>query len=465
VKPAPVVVLDVVGLTPRLLRHMPRLAGLGRDGFTAALQPVLPAVTCSVQASLLTGGLPRDTGIVGNGWYFRDLAEVWLWRQSNHLVAGDKIWDVARRARPSFRCAKLFWWYNMYSGADLSVTPRPVYFSDGRKEPGLYTRPHDLEYQLEARLGRFPLFEFWGPKAGLRSSEWIAAATLQVFAAERPDLTLSYLPHLDYDLQRHGGSGPRALRAAAEIDRVAGDLCDALRQRGARVVVLSEYGITDVTRPVHVNRALRRAGLLSTVRNAAGELIDFGASRAFAVVDHQLAHVYVQDRRDLGAVRAVLAELPGVAEVLDDASGSKRAAGLDHPRSGELVAIADGSSWFTYYHWLDDAAAPDFARCVDIHRKPGYDPAELFFDRPAARLRAVARLAQKKLGLRYRMDVVPLDGGRVRGSHGRLPDSPEDGPVLLCSDPGLARPRLHATEVHDFLLDLLELRPGLRATG
>jgi predicted AlkP superfamily pyrophosphatase or phosphodiesterase len=451
---APLVVLDVVGLTPDLLEHMPRLTALAEAGFAAHLGTVLPALTCPVQSTFLTGAWPRDHGIVGNGWYFRDLSEVWLWRQSNRLVAGEKVWEAARRilGRP-VRCANLFWWYAMGSTADLTVTPRPVYFADGKKAPGVYTRPAGLGATLGAALGEFPLFDFWGPRAGLPSSRWIAAAARQVFDAERPDLTLVYLPHLDYDLQRFGGSSPEGKLAASAIDEVAGDLIDHVRAGGATVVVLSEYGITDVTRPVHVNRRLREAGLLEVTHNAAGELLDTFASRAFAVADHQVAHVYVPDRRDLPAAREALADLPGVAEVLDD--DGKREVALDHERAGDLVLVAEPDAWFTYYYWLDDARAPDFARTVEIHRKPGYDPAELFFASDAAKAKAALRLAQKALGLRYVMDVIPLDPGRVRGSHGRLPTRPQDGPLLIASDRRFARDRLAAPEVFGLLLDLL----------
>jgi len=451
-----VVVIDVVGLTPALLAHMPRLSALG--GFRAELGTILPAVTCSVQSTLLTGLAPRDHGVVGNGWYFRDQSEIWLWRQSNRLVGGEKLWDAARRVLGrDVTCANLFWWYAMGASTDWTVTPRPVYFADGKKAPGVYTQPAALGADLAKHLGEFPLFQFWGPGAGLPSSAWIAKAARRVFDAHRPDLTLVYLPHLDYDLQRHGPSSAEARAAAAAIDGVAGDLIDHVRAAGATVVVLSEYGITDVSRQVHVNRRLREAGLLEVAWNPAGELLDTFASRAFAVADHQVAHVYVphgpNDRRDLDAAREALTGLAGVAEILDD--DGKRAAGLDHPRAGDLVLVAEPDAWFTYYYWLDDARAPDFAGTVEIHKKPGYDPAELLFANGAAKAKAALRLAQKALGFRYTMDVIPLDGARIRGSHGRLPARPDDGPVLLCTDAAFARTRVQARDVQGLILDLL----------
>ncbi|BEL02661.1 alkaline phosphatase family protein [Actinoplanes sichuanensis] len=441
------VVLDVVGLTPRLLEHMPNLRSIGAP---ARLDPVLPAVTCSVQATLLTGETPAGHGIVGNGWYFRDLGEVFLWRQHNALVGGEKIWQAARRSDPGYTVANICWWYAMGADVDWTVTPRPIYHADGRKDPDCYTDPPELHDDLTAALGTFPLFTYWGPGAGLESSRWICRAAQRVMAAHDPDLTLVYVPHLDYDLQRYGPDDPRAAAAAAELDGVLGPLLDAARARGATIVALSEYGITPVRQPVDVNRLLRENGLLRVYTQAGMEYLDPWTSRAFAVADHQIAHVYVRDPADVPKVAALLGDLPGVAEIHD---------GLGHERSGELVLVADPDAWFTYYYWLDDDRAPDFARLVDIHRKPGYDPAELFFD-PAdpggAKRRAAVALARKKLGMRYLMRVVGLDAGAraVRGSHGRLPDRAEDSPVLLCSDPAAVTDRIAATEVKSLLLRL-----------
>jgi predicted AlkP superfamily pyrophosphatase or phosphodiesterase len=458
--PNPLVVLDIVGLTPRLLEHMPRLRALADTGWRAELGTVLPAVTCTVQSTFLTGALPREHGIVGNGWYFRELGEVLLWRQHNALVGGEKLWHAARVAHPGYTVANVCWWYAMGADIDWTVTPRPIYYADGRKEPDCYTFPPELHDDLTAELGTFPLFTFWGPGAGLRSSAWICKAAQHIMAAHDPDLTLVYVPHLDYDLQRFGPSAPQAAKAAAELDAVLAPLLDAALGRGAIVVALSEYGIAEARRPVDVNRMLRAEGLLRVYTQDAMEYLDPWTSRAFAVSDHQVAHVYVADPADVETVRALCAKLPGVAEALD--AQGKAVHGLDHPRSGELVLVAEPDAWFTYYYWLDDARAPDFARLVEIHRKPGYDPAELFFDPAApgaAKGRAALALARKKLGLRYLMNVVGLDAGAaaVRGSHGRLPADPADAPVLLCSRPALARDRYEATEVKRLLLGLAGL--------
>ncbi|MFJ2642448.1 nucleotide pyrophosphatase/phosphodiesterase family protein [Streptomyces sp. NPDC086796] len=455
--PTPLLVVDVVGLTPRLLDHMPHLKALGRSGTHAPLGTVLPAVTCAAQSTFLTGTTPAEHGIVANGWYFRELGDILLWRQHNGLVEGDRLWDAARRAQPGYTVANICWWYAMGADTDFTVTPRPVYYADGRKEPDCYTRPPALHDELTEKLGTFPLFHFWGPGADLVSSQWIIDATRHILDTRHPDLALCYLPHLDYDLQRYGPDDPRSHRAAAELDRAMAPLLDDARREGRTVVALSEYGITRVDRPVDINRALRRAGLLEVHTQDGMEYLDPMASRAFAVADHQLAHVYVRRPEDLEVTREALRDVQGIEQLLDDEG--KKAHGLDHPRSGELVAIADPDAWFTYYYWLDDAHAPDFAQLVEIHRKPGYDPVELFLDPqdPYVRVKAAAAVARKKLGMRYRMAVVPLDPSPIRGSHGRLPQSDEEGPLILCSTPHAFTGPVRATEVKSLLLKLAGL--------
>jgi predicted AlkP superfamily pyrophosphatase or phosphodiesterase len=446
------VVLDVVGLATGLLgEHTPRLARLQ----PRALRTIVPAVTCSVQSSMLTGLPVSEHGIVGNGWYFKELAEVLLWRQNNALVHGEKVWEAARAGDRTVTTAKLFWWFNMYSSADFAVTPRPMYPADGRKIPDIYTEPKELRDELNEGLGEFPLFDFWGPRASIRSSRWIAACAKKVFDEKKPSLTLVYLPHLDYDLQRFGPDDPRVSTALREIDEVAGDLVDHVEQAGARVIVLSEYAIEPVSQPVHVNRALREAGLLRVREELGLEKLDAGGSDAFAVADHQVAHVYVKRPESVARVREIVAKLAGVAAVWG--AEEQRARHVAHARGGELLAIADKGAWFTYYYWLDDSRAPDFARTVDIHRKPGYDPVELFVDPkiPVPQLKVAFRLAQKVLGFRYLMDVIPLDSSLVKGSHGRIFEEAGRQPVIGSSDPELLPDQPRATDVKRIILDHL----------
>ncbi|MFK7847950.1 MAG: alkaline phosphatase family protein [Rhodothermales bacterium] len=448
-------VVNVVGLTSSLLgEHTPFLSKWAGEGHQATIDPVLPAVTCSAQATYLTGEMPASHGIVANGWYFRDECEVKFWRQSNHLIGGPKIWDRAREKDASFTCANMFWWYNMYSSVDYSVTPRPIYRADGLKLPDAYSHPADLRDRLQKKLGDFPLFEFWGPATTIRSSKWIADASRAVVEDFSPTLTLVYLPHLDYNLQRVGPYHPQIAIDLREIDAVCEELITDFEQKGMRVIVLSEYGINEVSRPVSLNRIFRNEGFIAIREEMGLELLDAGASKVFAVADHQLAHIYVNDKSLLGTVKTMVEQVPGVAMVLDQEG--QVAYGIEHPRSGELVAIADPDAWFTYYYWLDDARAPDFARTVDIHRKPGYDPVELFTD-PRYKfpmLQVGRRLIKKKLGFRYLMDVIPLDATLVKGSHGHLTSDPGECPIFITRHSELVPDKsIRPTQVHDIMMD------------
>jgi predicted AlkP superfamily pyrophosphatase or phosphodiesterase len=426
----------------------------------APLTGVAPAVTCSAQAAMLAGSTPAENGVVGNGWLFRETGEVRFWLQSNRLIEGETIYAAARhiaRARgESFTCAKMFWWFNQGAPVDWSVTPKPHYGADGSKVFGVHGSPPELPVELEAALGAFPFHTFWGPRAGLASSQWIAAASAEVLRRRRPTLTLVYLPHLDYDLQRFGPDAACVPARLEEVDACAGTVIDAARETGAGVVVVSEYGLVAVRRPVMINRVLREAGWLAVRPGPFGEMLDTFSSRALAVTDHQAAHVYVGEPALVPAVAERLGATPGVARVLD--RPAQRELRIDHARSGELVVLADRDAWFAYPYWLDDALAPDFARTVDIHRKPGYDPCELFID-PALccpRLRAAWRLLQKKLGMRYLMDLIPLDPLLVRGSHGLAPADPLDGPIVIADEHSTSLPD-HMTRLKPWLLRFMGL--------
>ncbi len=457
--PKKLVVINVVGLTYDMIGpNTPNIQALADDGFARPMGTVLPAVTCSAQSTILTGQLPLDHGVVGNGWYFRDLADVLFWRQSNRLVQGERIYDVGRQRDPSYTTAKMFWWFNMYANVDWSVTPRPSYPADGRKVFDSYSHPADLKARLQQQLGTFPLLRFWGPGADISSSRWIADASLRVMSEFDPTLTLVYLPHLDYNMQRFGTQFSSLASDLSEVDAEAGKLIDAARQRGAEVIVLSEYAITNVKQPVHVNRVLREHGYLQVRTEPLGwETLDCGASRAFAVADHQVAHVYVKNPADIPPVAERLAKTDGVDQVLN--RGQQAEFGIDHERSGDLVIISAPDAWFTYYFWLNDKAAPDYARTVDIHRKPGYDPVELFVDPKLKfpKLRIARRLAQKLMGFRYYMDVIGLDASIVKGSHGRLPTmghENSEGPVFVCSSKQIERDEIPMTAIKDLMLSL-----------
>lgn len=440
------VVIDIVGLSSSLIgQHTPFLSSYVNRNHLRTISPMLPAVTTSVQSTYITGKWPSEHGIVGNGWYDRDECEVKFWKQSGKLVKAETLWDAARKKDPSFTVSKMFWWYNMYSDADYSVTPRPNYLADGRKMPDCYSYPASLRDELQAALGQFPLFKFWGPGADVSSTQWIADASIFTDKKYDPTLTLIYLPHLDYCLQKFGQNFSAISKDLAEIDKVVEQLVSYYTSKRAKIILLSEYGINDVKQPVHLNRVLRNKGLLAIRTERGLELLDAGASKAFAVADHQVAHVYVNDPSSLDTVKALLKSVQGVALVLD--KEEQQQYHLAHERSGDLVVMADEQSWFTYYFWLDDEVAPDYARVVDIHKKPGYDPVELFM---TSKARAGYKLLRKKAGFRYVMDVIPLDANLVRGAHGALVKDSAFHPVLI-SDEQVAKQNLLATDVYDII--------------
>ena len=453
------VVINVVGLTPSCLgENMPFLSKWSESAKLSSIKPVLPAVTCTAQSTYLTGKYPNEHGIVANGWYFRDEAEVKLWRQSNKFVQAPKIWDKARELNPAFTCANMFWWYNMYSTVDYSVTPRPNYLADGRKIPDCYSFPADLRDKLQRELGTFPLFNFWGPNTTVKSSRWIAEASMMTDEMYDPTLTLIYLPHLDYNFQRHGQTHPSIPKDLKEIDEVCKDLIEYYEKKDTEIIILSEYGITNVNRPIHLNRVLRKKGYIAIREERGLELLDAGASKAFAMADHQIAHIYVENKADIPEIKALIESVEGVEMVLDEAG--KKAQYLDHERSGDLIAVADKDSWFTYYFWLDDKKAPDYARMVDIHKKPGYDPVEMFIN-PKIKLpmlKVGSKLIGKKLGFRMVMDVIPLDATLVKGSHGRITENKEDRPVFISRQKDLLdKETIEPTEVFDLILNHLKL--------
>ncbi|MCF2946926.1 alkaline phosphatase family protein [Paraglaciecola aquimarina] len=460
---APLVVLNVVGLSPYMLGdNTPNINKLLSKGYKS--QPLtveFPAVTTTAQSAMLTGKQACEHGIVGNGWYFKDLAEVGFWKQANQLVQSEKIWDVLKQNNPDLKISKLFWWYNMYANVDNSMTPRPHYLADGNKIFDLYSSPNGLHQQIESEIGKFPFFSFWGPKAGIAASQWIADAATKEFELNTPDLQLVYLPHLDYCLQKFGPNGQSIPAEIQAIDKIIGEMINAYPQN-AEFMLVSEYGITQVDKPIHINKILREKGYIhvretlvdsGSYKNKSIENIDCGASTAFAVSDHQCAHVYVNDKSKLAEIKALLLAKEAIEQVLDKQQQKKY--GLDHERSGDLVAISRSNAWFTYYFWLDDNKAPEFARTVDIHRKVGYDPVEMFID-PSFKfplLAVIKRVLKKKLGFRYLMDVIPLDASLVKGSHGRITDTPEQGAILVSTSNKLQEGKAYRqTDVFDLIL-------------
>lgn len=444
------VVIDVVGLSSSLIgEHTPFLNNYITHKRKVSINPMLPAVTTAVQSTYLTGKWPSEHGIVGNGWYDRLDCEIKFWKQSNKLVGCEKIWEKARRVDADFTCSNMFWWYNMYSSADFAITPRPDYLADGRKMPDCYSHPADLRDYLQEALGQFPLFQFWGPGANIKSTQWIADASMLTDTRYNPTLTLIYLPHLDYCLQKFGPDLSKISNELHEIDKVVEELVSFYENKHANIIILSEYGISPVSNPIHLNRIFREHGLLQIRIERGLELLDAGASKAFVVADHQIAHVYLNDPLVAEKVKRLMAEVQGIQLILD--KKEQALYHIDHERSGDLILMADTQSWFTYYFWLEDAKAPDYARMVDIHKKPGYDPVEMFM---TSKLRAAYKLLRKKTGLRYVMDVIPLDATLIKGSHGSLATSPSFYPLLI-SDAAPVTDTIQATYVYDIIWNSL----------
>lgn len=413
---------------------------------------MLPAVTCAVQSTYLTGKWPSEHGIVGNGWYFKEECEVKLWRQSNHLVEASKIWDEAKAKDPNFTCSSMFWWYNMYSNADFTVTPRPQYRADGQKKPDCYSNPPELRDRLQNELGTFPLFNFWGPNTSIKSTQWIANASKLVHNWHEPTLQLIYLPHLDYVLQKHNNQKIIA-KDVKEIDDVCKDLIYFYEAKGITPIVLSEYGINPVKAPIHINRILRKHGYIKIRTENNLELLDAGISTAFAVADHQIAHIYISDKSTLKDVASILSQIPEIDLILDKEVQKKYH--LNHSRSGDIVAVAKPEFWFTYYYWLGDKKAPDFARMVDIHKKPGYDPVELFTD-PKKKMmmgRILWKLLCKKLGFRTLLNVIPLDATLVKGSHGAINIEEKYYPVVIHPQKTKTNEKLNPTDIYPLIMD------------
>lgn len=433
--PRHVVLLSIPGLRERDLALMPRLAGLAAlQGAVVPLTPSFPCVTCPVQANLTTGVGPDRHGVVANGFYYRDKGEVEMWTAWNECIQAPQIWDLLHQHDPALTSAVWFPLHSKGAGADFICTPAPIHNPDGSESLWCYTRPTELYGELRDALGHFPLMHFWGPLANIKSTDWIVDSAVVGARKFHPRFSYIYLPHLDYAAQKEGPDSPRAAAALGELDAAIGRLIDGYHAAGLDDLVwlaASEYTITPVSRAAYPNRLLREAGLLSLTTVDGRELLDPSTSRAWALVDHQFAHVFVREAADVPRAAAALARDPAIERVL--VGEDRRAIGLDHPRSGEIVVIAHPDAWLAYYWWLDDALAPPFARSVDIHRKPGYDPVELCFD-PATR-------------------SIPLDATLIRGSHGYPATDPQRrGCLVTSSAAAVDSPTLRDVDICDVVL-------------
>jgi len=465
--PDQVVLLSIPGLRASDIASMPHLARLAARGEQAALVPSFPCVTCPVQAAMTTGALPNEHGVTANGFYYREQREIEMWTAWNDCIQRPQIWDLLHERDPRITSAVWFPLHSKGCGADYICTPAPIHNPDGTESLWCYTKPTELYGALRDALGHFPLQHFWGPIANIKSSAWIVESALHAAGAYQPDFFYIYLPHLDYAAQKNGPDSPEAVQALAALDEVLGRLFAGLRDayggREPLYLVASEYAIVPVDHVSYPNRVLREAGLLAVEKRDDGEHLDLAGSAAWALVDHQFSHVFVrdQDPQTIDRVAELFRGREGIDEVL--VGEDKKRYGLDHDRSGEIVLISSPNSWQAYYYWLDDAQAPAFARTVDIHQKPGYDPVELFLD--AATLKMMAALAAKMKegggppagaggvpGMRP-APGIPLDATLVRGSHGAPAREEFQRGVIVSSERGvLVGNAIADTDVCDLVL-------------
>ncbi|HTU25065.1 MAG TPA: alkaline phosphatase family protein [Pirellulales bacterium] len=433
--PDHVMLLSIPGLRKSDIPRIPALKRLAESGDATNLVPSFPCVTCPVQVNMTTGRLPREHGVVANGFYWRERREIEMWTAWNEVVERPQIWDMLQQHDDSITSAAWFGLLTKGAEANLVCTPAPIHNPDGSESLWCYTRPTEMYGTLRDALGHFPLKHFWGPLAGIQSTAWIADSAVLAARQWQPNFFYIYLPHLDYAAQKAGPNSPAADAALEALDgalaRLIAGCQEAYAPERPLWIVASEYTIVPVNHVSYPNRALRSAGLLEVRREADGEHLDLAASRAWALADHQFSHVFVADPADVPRTADVLRRSEGIAQVLvGDERGLYE---LDHPRSGDIVAVSATGSWQAYYYWLDDAAAPAFARTVDIHRKPGYDPVELFFD-PATK-------------------GIPLDASLVRGSHGAPARDDAQRGVIVASEPGvLVGQALADTDVFDLVL-------------
>lgn len=426
-------IVNVAALSPReVTAQTPNLRALAQRGGLYPMREPFPSLTSSSHATLLYGSLPSSHGMIGNCLYSREYAKLFNWNRSSHLISGTPLWEAARAREPGVRTANLFMRQCADSSCDVRVIERPVYWISGRKQFEFFAETRALHDDLVAKLGAFPFQRFWGPLAGIASSEWIIGAAMHIMERQDPELLLVYPPYLDYDGARFGPDAPQTQAALRAMDAALLPLIAAAQSQGREILIVSDYGFETVNQPVYLNRELRRAGFVNVEDAANGERLDFGTSRAFAVCDNQVAHVYVAWSEDISRVRAVLEATAGVKEVLDKAAQGPL--GIDHPRSGELIAVAAPEAFFSYPYWFDDKKAPDFADCVAVFDKVGTDTCELFLKPGAAgKLHLAKRLAQLAAGLKVPYNIVDTNDGNVRGARRIARDDPQRGATVISS--------------------------------
>lgn len=459
-------VLNVAALSAHEIGdHTPHLQALVEQGSARTLQTISPALTSVSHASMLTGLTPREHGIIGNGWYEPHHGKVFNWGRSDALVDGEKVWQKARVDHSKFRCANLFWRFCTHADCDLTLTERPTYFANGRKGADVYSSDPHFKQQCIDKHGAFPFFHFWGPMAGLPASRWIIKVAWDLMQAQQHELILCYAPALDYQAQRFGPHSSQARQALIETDELIGETLAHARQHDYQVLLVSDYAFTQVETPIFLNRILRQQGYLKVDQAANGEWLEPNASQAFAVCDNQVAHIYIRDLAVMDMVKEVLQQSTGVAKVLDARSeedmNSELGQVLGHSRSGQLLAVATPKSWFAYPYWLEEKHAPDFASCIDIFNKPGFDPCEMLLREGwRGRLHMIKRFLQMKVGIRAPFDVISTRYERIRGARAlwSTTQTKDSLPQAVCisSWKQSTQDDLQMVEIKDLILEYLK---------
>ncbi|MEM9410494.1 MAG: nucleotide pyrophosphatase/phosphodiesterase family protein [Planctomycetota bacterium] len=410
----PLILLTIPGLRADDVDNMPNLQNLISNGCRSRIEHSFPAVTWPSQANLLTGKKPNEHGVIANGFYWRNDHKVEMWTAWNEVIQQPQLWDTLKALHPDLTSSAWFPMLSKGCGAEFVCMPAPIHKPDGSEDLWCYTKPQEFYGELLEQFGHFPLQHFWGPMANILSSKWIAETSVKAAEKFKPHFNYIYLPHLDYAAQKHGPDSSQAIEAVEELDQLIGTLRIQMESAySCRIhwIVVSEYTITPVDHVSFPNRFLREHGWLKTTTVDGREHLDFANSEAWALVDHQFSHVFVQDRARVKEIANRLQSLEGIQTIL---AGEDRAKlSMDHDRSGEILLVSEPNSWQAYYWWNDDQLAPEFATNVDIHRKPGYDPIELHFD-----------MATKS---------VPLDATLAKGSHGAPANSDPQKGVFLSS--------------------------------
>ncbi|MDC0856261.1 alkaline phosphatase family protein [Candidatus Nitrosopelagicus sp.] len=431
-----IIVLDIPGLVGSNIdknetKNIPKIIKNNHS----VLNPTFPAVTCSAQSSILTGTYPSEHGIIANGYYDKTYKEIHFWDQPSKLVKKPQIWDILKEKNSKIKTAVLFWQNTLFAKSDTVITPKPIHL-ENNFVMWCYSKPENFYEEISEEIGEFDLKWYWGPFASIESSKWIINATKITIKNHNPDLLLTYIPHLDYAGQKYGPESIEFQNSLSEVDELIGNLIDFLQSEKLEyeIIILSEYGFNQVNNSISPNIILNDNLLLQT-RNIGGkEYIDFELSKAFAMCDHQIAHIFIKPGFE-ETVTKIFEKQP-IGKILN--KKMQKELHIDNERSGDIILMSEKNSWFNYHWWTDEKFAPDFTFSVDIHRKPGFDPLELFFD-----------MKTKK---------ISHDTSLIHGSHGIIDNEISKLPIIgtTISEKKLPE-KLDMVEIMPRILDFLEV--------